>query len=172
MKREALLDAAEAVLGEHGSQALTLNAVAERAAVSKGGLLYHFATKEALIGALVGRVIDEFDALVAEHAEREGSYTRGFVEASFAILAAPEGVRTTRRWAAITAAACSAELRTPLAEAMHRWHHRDPAEEPDPVAASVVRLAAEGLWEVSAQDPGGYSAEQFAALRRKMLDLL
>ncbi|MDX6738997.1 TetR/AcrR family transcriptional regulator [Actinocorallia sp. A-T 12471] len=172
MKRDALLDAAEAVLGEHGSQALTLNAVAERAAVSKGGLLYHFPTKEALIQALVARVIAEFDDLVAEYAERDGSYTRGFVEASFAILAAPSGERTTRRWAAVTAAACSADQRTPLTEAMRRWHHRDPADEPDPVTASVVRLAAEGLWEVSAQDPGGYSAEQYAALRRRMLDLL
>ncbi|MCD0448279.1 TetR/AcrR family transcriptional regulator [Actinocorallia sp. API 0066] len=173
MKREALLDAAESVLQEHGSQALTLTAVAERAGVSKGGLLYHFPTKDALVTALIARVIAEFDELIAEHAD-EGSYTRGFVEATFAILAAPSGERTTRRWAAITAAATTPELRAPLHEAMRRWHRRDTAveHEHDPVTAAVVRLAAEGLWEVAAQDPGGYSAEEFTALRRRMLDLL
>jgi hypothetical protein len=36
----------------------------------------------------------------------------------------------------------------------------------------VVRLAAEGLWEVAVHDPELYDAEQYAALRRRMLDLL
>lgn len=170
MKRDALLDAAEAVLQQHGTQALTLTAVAERAGVSKGGLLYHFPTKEALITALVSRVIAEFDALV-EHYD-EGSFTRAFVEATFAIIAAPGGARTGRRWAAITAAATTPELSAPLREAMDRWHHRDAAEDADPVTAMVVRLAAEGLWEVAAHDPAQFSPEQYTALRRRLLDLL
>ena len=65
MKKDALLDAAEALLWEQGTQALTLTAVADRAGVSKGGLLYHFPTKEALIRGLVARLIEEFDALIA-----------------------------------------------------------------------------------------------------------
>jgi AcrR family transcriptional regulator len=170
MKREALLDAAEAVLCEHGTQALTLSAVAERAGVSKGGLLYHFASKDALIQGMVERVISEFDAKVASF---EGaSYSHAFVEATFAILADPAGERTTRRWATITAAAASPELIAPLREALKRWHHRDPGENADPVTATVVRLAAEGLWEVAAHDPSQFSAEQYAALRRRLLDLL
>lgn len=173
MKRDALLDAAEAVLLEHGTQALTLSAVAERAAVSKGGLLYHFPTKEALVTALVSRVIAEFDAQV-EHYEdgAEGSFTRAFVEATFATIAAPGGERTGRRWAAITAAATTPELAAPLRAAMERWHHRGAAEDADPVTAMVVRLAAEGLWEVAAHDPGQFSPEQYTALRRRLLDLL
>lgn len=170
MRRDALLDAAEAVLLEHGTQALTLNAVAERAGVSKGGLLYHFPTKEALVTALVTRVIAEFDALVERH--DTGSFTRAFVEATFAIVAAPEGERTGRRWAAITAAAATPELAAPLREAMDRWHHRDEAEEADPLTAAVVRLAAEGLWEVVAHGSGRFSPEQYTALRRRLLDLL
>ena len=173
MKREALLDAAEAVLLEHGTQALTLTAVAERAGVSKGGLLYHFPTKEALIKALVSRVIAEFDALVEEYGRQPGaSFTRAFVEATFAIVAVPDGERTGRRWAAITAATTTPELAAPLREAMDRWHHRDEAEDADPVAAAVVRLAAEGLWEVVAHGSGRFSPEQYTALRRRLLDLL
>ena len=54
--REALIDAAEAVVREKGASHLTLDAVSARAGVSKGGLLYHFRTKEALILAMVDRM--------------------------------------------------------------------------------------------------------------------
>lgn len=173
MKRSALLDAAEIVLCEQGTQALTLSAVADRAGVSKGGLLYHFPNKEALLQGLVERVIAEFDAVVAEHDDgRPGSYSRAYVEAAFAILTGGEGARTRRRWAAITAAATDPELLRPLREAMARWHRPDPARDPDPVTGMVVRLAAEGLWEVVAQDPEIFDPEQCAALRERLLGML
>ncbi|MBC6459343.1 TetR/AcrR family transcriptional regulator [Actinomadura sp. HBU206391] len=173
MKREAILDAAELVLCQHGTQALTLSAVADRAGVSKGGLLYHFPTKEALIKGLVGRVIEEFDALVASYDDgRPGSYSRAYVEATFATLTGSEGARTRRRWAGITAAAADRELIAPLREAMIRWHRRDPGEDPDPVTAVVVRLAAEGLWEVVGHDTRIFDTEDYAALRERLLSLL
>ncbi|MBI1319820.1 MAG: TetR family transcriptional regulator [Candidatus Hydrogenedens sp.] len=53
--REHLLDAAEAVVVAEGGARLTLDAVAEHAGVSKGGLLYHFPTKEALLQAMIER---------------------------------------------------------------------------------------------------------------------
>ena len=60
--RETILDAAEAVVMADGAAHLTLDAVAERAGVSKGGLLYHFRAKETLLEALVDRHMQRFDA--------------------------------------------------------------------------------------------------------------
>lgn len=60
--RDALLDAYQSILQETGERATTLTAVAARARVSKGGLLYHFASKEALAQGLIARL----DALVEE----------------------------------------------------------------------------------------------------------
>jgi AcrR family transcriptional regulator len=57
--REIILDAAEAVVLESGARHLTLDAVAARAGVSKGGLLYHFPAKEALLKAMVKRFSDQ-----------------------------------------------------------------------------------------------------------------
>ncbi|OFI39264.1 TetR family transcriptional regulator [Arthrobacter sp. SW1] len=54
--RDAVLDAFEALLIEVGERAATLDAVAKRAGVSKGGLLYHFPNKEAMIAALLERL--------------------------------------------------------------------------------------------------------------------
>lgn len=172
MKREALLDAAESVLFERGTQALTLAAVAERAGVSKGGLLYHFGTKEALIKGLVDRLIREFDDLIASYDDgRPGSYTRAYIEATFCVLTDGEAASTRRRWSVITAAAADPELMAPLREAMARWHRMDPGD-PDPLASTVVKLAAEGLWEVSSHDPELFDAERYAALREHLLAML
>ncbi len=54
--RERLLDAAEAVVIERGVSAMTLEAVAARAKVSKGGLLYHFPSKNAVVQGMVSRI--------------------------------------------------------------------------------------------------------------------
>ena len=54
--REKIVDAAEAVVLESGARHMTLDAVAAKAGVSKGGLLYHFPTKEALLRAMLERL--------------------------------------------------------------------------------------------------------------------
>ncbi|WP_018655376.1 TetR/AcrR family transcriptional regulator [Actinomadura flavalba] len=170
MTKNSLLDAAEALLSEQGTQALTLAAVAERAGVSKGGLLYHFPNKETLVGALVERVITDFDELIESFVDdTPGAYTRAYVRATFEILTGE--ARAYRRWSAIMAAATDPALAAPLNEAMRRWHGRtEPG--PDPLASAIVRLAAEGLWEVVSHAPGLYDEAQFTALRERMLRLL
>ena len=57
-----MLDAFEQILIDDGERAATMDATARAAGVSKGGLLYHFASKEALEAGL----IDRLTALVDE----------------------------------------------------------------------------------------------------------
>jgi len=59
--RGVILDAAEAVVLESGARHMTLDAVAARAGVSKGGFLYHFPTKEALLRAMLERLRKQLD---------------------------------------------------------------------------------------------------------------
>lgn len=54
--RDRLLDAFEELLIEHGERAATLDGVAAAAGVSKGGLLYHFGSKAALVDGLLARL--------------------------------------------------------------------------------------------------------------------
>jgi AcrR family transcriptional regulator len=56
--RDRILEAAERVVAEIGAAKLTLDVVAQAASVSKGGLLYHFPSKESLLGALAQRYVD------------------------------------------------------------------------------------------------------------------
>lgn len=63
--RERILDAYADVLTDEGERHATLEAVAARAGVSKGGLLYHFPSKDQLAEALCDRLV----ALAAEDVE-------------------------------------------------------------------------------------------------------
>jgi len=56
---EIILEAAASVLLKGGSRALTIDAVAVEAGLSKGGVLHHYASKDALIAALVTRKLAE-----------------------------------------------------------------------------------------------------------------
>src|SRR5690606_37470436 len=59
--RAKVLQAAEELAVEVGPANLSLDAVAARAGVSKGGLLYHFPTKARLLEALVETYVDRFE---------------------------------------------------------------------------------------------------------------
>lgn len=112
--RDAVLDAFEALLIEVGERAATLDAVAKRAGVSKGGLLYHFPNKEALITALLERLdllADEDTELMKAAPDGSAAYfirsslwadtpmDRAFVAATRLAEVAHE--ETRRRFAAI-----------------------------------------------------------------------
>lgn len=57
--RDRLLDAFETLLVTAGSRAATLDAVAAEANVSKGGLLYHFHSKDELLDGMLTRLREQ-----------------------------------------------------------------------------------------------------------------
>ena len=70
--REALLDAADRVIAKVGVINLTIDAVAREAGVSKGGVLYSFGTKDALIEAMLQRAGASYEGLVADYMAGRG----------------------------------------------------------------------------------------------------
>lgn len=67
-----ILDAANAVLQERGAGGLTIDAVAAAAGLSKGGVLHHFSSKDALVAALVARKLASLrDGIAACEAGQE-----------------------------------------------------------------------------------------------------
>jgi AcrR family transcriptional regulator len=57
-RRELLLDAAARVFAQRGYAEAQMDDIAAAANTSKGGLYFHFPTKEALVGAVIGRAGD------------------------------------------------------------------------------------------------------------------
>lgn len=73
--RDVILDAAQRIAAERGAGRITLDEVAKESGLSKGGLLYHFAGKEALIQGMLERLIERTSVVREEHArELTGSH--------------------------------------------------------------------------------------------------
>jgi AcrR family transcriptional regulator len=69
---QRLIDAADEVLAADGAEALTTTRVAEAAGVSVGSLYQYLPDKGAIVEAVAGRYLAEFEALMAE-LEREAA---------------------------------------------------------------------------------------------------
>lgn len=61
--RDIIIDAAEQLVAEQGAAHLTFDALCQETGISKGGVLYHFANKDALLAAMLQRMVARFDAL-------------------------------------------------------------------------------------------------------------
>ncbi|KQP03961.1 TetR/AcrR family transcriptional regulator [Methylobacterium sp. Leaf93] len=61
-----ILDAAESLIRRAGTRTLTIDAVAAEAGLSKGGVLHHFSSKEALITAMAERKLKEVKEGIAK----------------------------------------------------------------------------------------------------------
>jgi AcrR family transcriptional regulator len=133
--RAKLLDSASAVIRRDGPQALTLDAVAAHAGVSKGGLLYHFASKRDLLDALVSRWMDEF---AADIEAAPGNFAERYVRASDDAKAEEAGM--------LAALVADPQVLAAVRERHATWQDRVATEGGDPVDATVARLAADGLW--------------------------
>ena len=73
--RESILLATCHCLVAQGSEKLTLDAVAQEAGVSKGGLLYHFPSKQALLEGVLSWLLDSSTAQIAHYAEQDANST-------------------------------------------------------------------------------------------------
>lgn len=136
-----ILKSASRVVEKSGVAHMTLEEVAAEAKVSKGGLLYHFPSKEALIEGMVEDFIAQFDQFF-EHKKTDqepGSFTRAYLESATLFEAATAtGI--------MSAIANNRSLLAPLHEAYARWQSRLEHDGIDPALATLVRLVADGLW--------------------------
>ncbi|MBC3194586.1 TetR/AcrR family transcriptional regulator [Pseudonocardia sp. C8] len=163
--RDRVLDAYETVLIEHGPGAATLDAVAARAEVSKGGLLYHFGSKEALVAGLLDRLRErstrDAELMRADPAGPVAYYLRtsvpggespaGLTRTYLATLRIADG-STAGTNARDTLAAVDADGLAALRE-----------EIDDPVLAWLVQLVGDGLYLrtlTGAPLTGGVSPEE------------
>ncbi len=162
--REVLLDAAEAVVQTAGAVHLTLDAVAERAGVSKGGLLYNFPNKDALLQAMVdrnmGRLRQEHATALAELPAGPGDELK-----AFARVAAGRSLCSEKRLGGALLAASANNPR--LLEPVHRFHRwrlemvSDAARDGLPFErAALASLAIDGLCLLEMLRVSPYSDEQ------------
>jgi AcrR family transcriptional regulator len=140
------LNAAEQVVARDGVSNLTLDAAAREAGVSKGGLLYHFPSKSALVIAVVERLATRCESKHAEALNAEdpgpGAFTRAYLRAR---LQPREPQETLIQTALLAAAGTDPQYLDPFRQRLTHWQTRLESDGIDPAIACIVRLAIDGL---------------------------
>lgn len=144
--RQTILQAAEEIVAREGAAALTIQAVATAAGITKGGVTHHFANKQALIEAIFAAVLsdmdDEIDGILSSTGGQRGCFTRAYV--SVLLTHKSEGGRSP--FDAISLMSLSEPA---LVEPWDRWlcdrleRHRETDGDEQ---LEIVRLAADGAW--------------------------
>jgi AcrR family transcriptional regulator len=143
-KRQALLEAALHVIRSGGAAQLTLERVAQEAGVSKGGLLYHFPSKEALLQALLGHFVAQIGAKLDAYVGEGG--TGAFARAYIRTTLEPQDDINHLTPAILAAMAHQPSLLQPLRAQFEAWQARAEADGLPPGVGTLVRLAMDGLW--------------------------
>lgn len=165
--RVHLLEAALGILEREGSSHLTIDAVARQAGVSKGGVLYHFPTKAALVEAMVRHHMalldEEFERRIAAAEPGPGQVLRGWLD----LFANRPPLTAERHLDLMSFIVRNPHLHRIIEE--HRGQHQERLRSAgiDPDLALLLAFAAEGLGFAESFKSGLVNA----ALRGRLLDL-
>lgn len=137
--KQLILDGASKICSEQGLSAVTIQAVAEMADVTKGGVLHHYASKQILVDAMMQYQLQKLDELldtaIARDPEPFGRFTRAYILCTFEI---PE---ETFSISLLTDPGLKQQWIVWFRERLER--HKDTDSSP---TLEIVRLAVDGFW--------------------------
>jgi AcrR family transcriptional regulator len=143
--REAILDAAETLAAEVGANYMSLDAVAAKAGISKGGLLYRFPSKVALLQGMLVRYVERLEAPQKSKSKNSSEASR-LLAARLAARGNQAASKVRRgSFGMIAAIAEQPNLLDPVRAAHQRIWTRFRKNSRDPEMALLAWLALEGL---------------------------
>ncbi|KKB08330.1 TetR/AcrR family transcriptional regulator [Devosia chinhatensis] len=170
--RSALLDAAERVVLREGAGQLTMDAVAAEAGVSKGGVLYAFPSKDALIDALFNRVFASMDKIAADFIARAGDNGENWAKAHVLASRDAETLSTERSVALIANFMRSPEYRKGAREYYATILDRLDLTTLTGRKARLALLACEGALLLRGFDFHPITAEDWKSIHDDIQDIL
>lgn len=172
ISREAVLEAAGAIVGERGYSELTLESVAAKAGISKGGLQYLFKSKRQLMAAMIEHYIQlTNDAVRQAHSDLPDTPGRPL---KAYVLGNLEG--TAIRRDSTTAALLSAAVAEPELLAPGRKEYRKSLQDLKKLGvnqelAMLVMCAVDGLMFTEFLQVDPYTAAERKRLVEALLEL-
>ncbi len=162
--RARLLRAAETLARRDGPGHLSLDAVAAEAGVSKGGLLYHFPNKAALLEALVEAHLQRMEAALEAAEARPGARPGGLLDAYLGhVLEGCAGAPPPSP-AFLAALVDHPRLLAPVGGRQRAMLDRIRADAPDPELATLAFVAVHGLRAMRLLGTAVMDEEEEAAL--------
>lgn len=143
--RENILNAANNIILENRLEGFTLDAVAKKANVSKGGLLYHFPSKNALIEGLINNLFLQFKNNMNERLNTNKDisakdWMKAFITERF------ENVHIDPDYTIglLATSTMNKDLLLPVIQQYSQWQNQFEKTD-DPVLATIIRLVTDGL---------------------------
>ncbi|RMG73199.1 MAG: TetR/AcrR family transcriptional regulator [Chloroflexi bacterium] len=165
--KQQILDAANHLIEQEGVAALTLESVAAAAGVSKGGLLYHFPNKDALIEGMIAHLIQNFDERLGQSADF-ADWLAAYVRLTLADMS----LLSQAQFSILAAIANNPDLVQPMADQTAAWQKRIESVAKDPVLATIIRLATDGLWYAEMLGIRQVSDEMKQAVEKRLLEMI
>jgi AcrR family transcriptional regulator len=170
--RDKLIQAANGIVLQDGINQLTLEAVAQKAGISKGGLLYHFPSKEALIQGMIEHYLVRFETrlqshLPAEEARKRGDWLRAYILATFQADDEENAISSSL----LAAIAVNPDLLQPMRERYTLWQAHIEADVTDRTTAAIIVMALDGLWVADLLDLSAVDKTNRDQVLTKLLEL-
>ena len=167
LKRKKILDAALKILRDGAFLTkFSLDSVAQEAGVSKGGLIHHFGSKEALLTAVAEQVTADFEQRVLDYMAQEAEGTPGRLLRSYIrVVLSDEGEAQADVSPVLLSYIKKADAR---GSRFDYWRERMAHDGLDEVTATKVRLTVDGLLYTEMID--GQAIDRH--LRRKIFEQL
>ncbi len=173
--KQKILEAAKRIMGDGGYfTRFTLEKVAKEAGVSKGGLLHHFPSKEALLKGLVEYFVDGFETRLSEilaidaDNPRPGRWTRAYIQVALAEAANDEPNISPALLAFLRADEADTDS---VRNRFKYWQAQAAEDELDPVQATIIRLAVDGLFYTEIVDAAKIDDDLRAEVIARLIEM-
>lgn len=171
--RAQILAAAAELAKESGAAHISIDAIARRAGISKGGLLYHFPKKDALIQALVEQHLTSIEAMIED--AQDGGASKGknaVARAYIRIFRDHFCVQKKKPDGILIALAENPHLLDPVRAHQKRMVERVRRSAADQPMSLIALLVAEGIKALDLFEANPLTTEERAAVLDRLLQLL
>jgi len=144
--RLKILEAAERIVKTSGAARLTFEELAQESGVTRGGITYHFPTKDVLLQALVARDVEHWTARQASHMENLQGEPAAEVLAHLRASVEEDPERQRFVGGMLGAVAHDPALLEPVRALMREHAPIDPRMPSNELRLWILRLAADGMF--------------------------
>jgi len=145
-KKEELLINAAKIIYEEGIQKLTIDYLAQKSNITKGGVLYHFESKSKLILQMNKLAIERFEHLLTYYADKlsgQSIFTRAYAYATLDFFKRPE----IELLPAVFISSLEDEESFKLWEKTSQaWEEKFKNDSGDKNANLILQLMCDGIW--------------------------
>lgn len=171
--RNKIMEAATMIVRDQGVARLTIDEAARVSGLSKGGVLYHFPSKDALVQGMIDRLCEQLDEEDLRHYAQEPEGPYRWLRASVRTAFNPTGPACDSVGGALLAAVTvNPELMHTARQKYETWLERSISDSPDQGLARLITMALDGYYFANMLGLKTYSPEETAILERYLFGLL